>query len=73
MYICGALTEEESKEVSTELKKHPEIEKEVKEIENSLDQLSSSVAPYNPTKLFAIIKNKLHLEDRILKQFRFIG
>ncbi|MGO1584510.1 anti-sigma factor [Mesonia sp.] len=63
LYICGALTEEESKEVSTELKKHPEIEKEVKEIENSLDQLSSSVAPYNPTKLFAIIKNKLHLED----------
>ncbi|MDT0295664.1 anti-sigma factor [Mesonia ostreae] len=63
LYICGALTEEESKEVSTELKKYPEIEKEVEQIENSLLQLSSAVAPYDPVKMYAIIKNKLHLED----------
>jgi len=63
LYVCGALTEEESKEVSKELKKYPEIEKEVEQIENSLNQLSTAAAPYNPNQLLAIIKNKLHLVD----------
>jgi len=63
LYVCGSLTEKEAKEVSKELKKHPEIEKEVEQIENALNQLSTAAAPYNPTQLLALIKNKLHLAD----------
>lgn len=60
LYICGALSEEESKAVSAELKKHPEIIKEVEEIENALEQLSTAVAPYNPDALLQKIQEKIN-------------
>ncbi|MCM4156572.1 anti-sigma factor [Gramella sp. AN32] len=59
LYVYGALTEAESLEVSTALKKHPEILKEVEEIEYALRRLSSSIAPYNPEALLAAITAKL--------------
>ncbi|MDT0676246.1 anti-sigma factor [Autumnicola musiva] len=59
LYVCGALSEEESREVSRELKKHPEIREEVEEIEKALSQLAVSVAPYNPESLLASIKSKI--------------
>jgi len=59
LYIYGALSEEESKAVSAELKKHPEIKKEVEEIENALEQLSTAVAPYNPEAILQKIQAKI--------------
>ena len=53
LYVYGALPEEESIEVTKELKKHPEILKEVEEIEDALTQLSTAAAPYNPEALFS--------------------
>lgn len=63
LYVCGALSHEDSVAVSAELKKHPEIEKEVEEIENALQQLSMATAPYNPTLLLESIKEKLNEKD----------
>ncbi|MDT0643234.1 anti-sigma factor [Zunongwangia sp. F363] len=62
LYVCGALSEEESREVSHELKQHPEIREEVEEIEKALSQLAIGVAPYNPEHLLASLKSKI--EDR---------
>ncbi|SHI55488.1 Anti-sigma-K factor rskA [Mesonia phycicola] len=59
LYVYGALTEEESIKVSTELKKHPEILKEVEEIENALTQLSIAAAPYNPETLLLNIQQRI--------------
>ncbi|QYA26851.1 anti-sigma factor [Gramella sp. MT6] len=60
LYVYGALTEAESREVSQALKEHPEIRKEVEEIENALQRLSSSAAPnYNAEAVLASIKQKL--------------
>ena len=59
LYVYGALTEEESREVSKALKEHPEIRQEVEEIEYALQKLSSAAAPYNPEALLASIKEKL--------------
>ena len=59
LYVYGALPEEESIEVTTELKKHPEILKEVEEIENALTQLSIAAAPYNPEALLSNIQQKI--------------
>ncbi|MDR6300840.1 anti-sigma factor [Mesonia maritima] len=59
LYIYGALSEEESKAVSAELKKYPEIKKEVEEIEKALESLASAVAPYNPEELFKTIQTKV--------------
>lgn len=60
LYVYGALTEAESREVSKALKEHPEIRKEVEEIEVALQKLSSAVAPsYNAEALLSSIKQKL--------------
>lgn len=59
LYVYGALSEEESREVSRVLKEHPEIRKEVEEIERALGELSASAAPYNPESLVTSIRNKL--------------
>lgn len=62
LYVYGALTEEESKEVSKALKEHPEIREEVEEIEVALQKLSAAAAPYNPEALLISIRQKL--EDK---------
>ncbi|WP_031428402.1 anti-sigma factor domain-containing protein [Flavimarina sp. Hel_I_48] len=59
LYVCGALTEEESREVSATLREHEEVRSEVEEIESALQSLGIAAAPYNPEKLLAAIKAKL--------------
>ena len=59
LYVYGALTETESREVSAILKEHPEVEKEVEEIEAAMLKLSAATAPYNPEALLASMKTKL--------------
>ncbi len=63
LYVYGALDEKESREVSAALKEHPEIKKEVEEIEHALRQLSAGVAPYNPERLLAGITAKLSSKE----------
>lgn len=62
LYVCGALSEKESAEVSAELKKHPEIVGEVEEIELALQDLAIATAPYNPEEILQTIKRKLDLD-----------
>ncbi|MCP9200057.1 anti-sigma factor [Gramella sp. GC03-9] len=59
LYVYGALTEEESREVSRVLKEHPEISKEVEEIEQALQELSTAAAPYYPEDILARIRSKI--------------
>jgi anti-sigma-K factor RskA len=60
LYVYGALTEAESREVSQVLKEHPEIRKEVEEIEIALQQLAAATAPsYNAEALLSSIKQKI--------------
>lgn len=59
LYVYGALSEKESREVTRALKKYPEVRKEVEEIENSLHQLATATSPYNPEALLDSIKTKL--------------
>ena len=60
LYVYGALTEAESREVSQVLKKHPEVRKEVEEIELALQKLSVATAPsYNAEAILNSIKRKL--------------
>ncbi|MFV8226060.1 anti-sigma factor domain-containing protein [Christiangramia aquimixticola] len=63
LYVYGALPEAESREVTIKLKEHPEIRKEVEEIENALLKLSSSAAPYNPEAVLSRIKQKIGDKD----------
>jgi len=63
LYVFGLLSESENEEISEILKKYPEIEKEVTEIENSLLKLSGGMAPYDPKELYNQIKTKLNLTD----------
>ena len=65
LYVYGALTEAESREVSRALKEHPEILREVEEIEDALQKLSSAAAPDNPEALLASIREKLSDKDVI--------
>lgn len=60
LYVCGALTEEQSREVSSTLKKHESIRSEVEEIEDALQQLATATAPYDPQSLLDRIKQKIN-------------
>jgi len=59
LYVYGALSEKESREVSRVLKKYPEVKTEVEEIEEALLALSAATAPDNAEHLIASIKDKL--------------
>lgn len=63
LYVCGALTDQESKEVSATLREHEEVRSEVEEIEAALQKLAIATAPYNPEELLASIKSKLSKKD----------
>lgn len=65
LYVYGALTEEESAEVTRILKQYPEVLEEVEEIEKSLINLSAAVAPGNPQFLINAIKEKLGKRDKV--------
>lgn len=59
LYVYGALTPQESEEVSKVLKQYPEVQQEVEQIEAALQQLATAAAPYNPEEMLAAIKAKL--------------
>lgn len=59
LYVCGALSEAESEEVTRMLKKYPEVKEEVEQIENSLQDLSGAAAPYEPKLLLLSLKKKI--------------
>lgn len=59
LYVYGALTEEESAEVSRVLQQYPQVKAEVEEIEAALLNLSAAAAPNNPAFLINAIKSKL--------------
>lgn len=65
LYVFGALSEEESREVSRMLREHPEIKQEVEEIEAAIQQLATSTAPYKPEALLESIRRKLAHKDVI--------
>lgn len=66
LYVYGALTEGESREVSKVLKQFPEVEEEVEEIEAALIQLSAALAPENAEKLIETIKQKLAHHPKVV-------
>lgn len=65
LYVYGALSAEESAEVTRILKQYPEVLKEVEEIEKSLMSLSAAVAPQNPEYLISSIKEKLSQRNKV--------
>ena len=60
LYVYGALSDAESREVSTVLQEHDDVREEVEEIEHALQNLAMGTAPYNPEKLLASIMAKLN-------------
>lgn len=63
LYIAGALSDEENKEVYDMILKHPEILKEVLEIENAVVKLTASTSTKISSHNFDAIKEKLGLTD----------
>ncbi|MDN3593805.1 anti-sigma factor [Zunongwangia endophytica] len=59
LYVYGALSDKESREVTAVLREYPEVEKEVEEIEDALQKLAAGIAPYNPEALLSTLKSKL--------------
>lgn len=59
LYVYGALTEEESAEVSHIIQQYPEVKAEVEQIEAALLKLSAAAAPNNPEFLIDSIKSKI--------------
>ncbi|TVZ27614.1 anti-sigma-K factor rskA [Gillisia sp. Hel_I_86] len=66
LYVYGALSEPESREVTRILKQFPEVESEVEEIEEALIQLSAAVAPADADKLIQRIKQKLSHNPKVV-------
>ena len=66
LYVYGALSETESREVTRILKQYPEVESEVDEIENVLIQLSAAVAPADTERLIKTIKQKLSHNPKVV-------
>ena len=63
LYIAGALSDAENKEVYDMILKHPEILKEVLEIENAVVKLTASTSTKISSHNFEAIKEKLGLTD----------
>ena len=62
LYIAGALSEKENKEVYDLMLLYPEIHKEVLDIESAIIKLTASVSPKtNKKETFQAIKNQLSL------------
>ena len=66
LYVYGALSETESREVTRILKQYPEVESEVDEIEEVLVQLSAAVAPADTERLIKTIKQKLSHNPKVV-------
>lgn len=59
LYVAGALSEEENKEVFAIMQQHPEILQEVLEIERAIVKLTANVSKSNTIKSLEIIKRTL--------------
>ena len=68
LYIAGALTEKENEQVHNLIIKHPEILKEVKEIEESIHLLISEVLPEKSNDSFKNILIKILQEKEDTKK-----
>lgn len=66
LYIYGALSGDESEEVTRVLQEYQEIKAEVEEIEKMLLDLSGAVAPSNPQFIIQAIKDKISTRNRSL-------
>jgi len=84
LYVAGALSEIESKEVYDLMLKHPEILDEVLKIEASIMSLSQAVSPRDSKYIYSLIKEKLGLggsdskvislkEPRTINWFNYSG
>lgn len=62
LYVAGALSEKENKDVYSLIQQYPEIQQEVLNIEAAIVKLTASVSPKTEST-FQTIKNKLGLKD----------
>ncbi|MDY7395270.1 anti-sigma factor [Aureibaculum sp. 2210JD6-5] len=62
LYVAGVLSEQENREVFAMVQKHPEVAKEVAEIEAAILKLTEATAPVS-TSTFQKIKNNLGLSN----------
>lgn len=63
LFVAGALSESENKEVVKTMQKHPEILSEVLKIEASIITLTSAASPRDTKYLFEAVKEKLGLSN----------
>lgn len=63
LYVAGALSEKESKEVYTLLLKHPELLLEVERIEKTIVTLTAAASPGNAKHSYKTIKDALGLSN----------
>ncbi len=66
LYVYGALSETESREVTRILKQYPEVKAEVEEIEEVLINLSAAVSPQETEHLLRAIKQKLSHNPKVV-------
>ena len=64
LYVAGALSETENKEVYDLMLEHPEILQEVLEIEAAIIKLTAATSRGNNTHIFSLIKDKLLFNKR---------
>ena len=62
LYVYGLLTETENLEIAEMAKKHPEMDREIIEIEKAIVALSSSFSPFHSVANFEKIKARLELK-----------
>lgn len=67
LYVAGALSESENKEVYEMLKKHPEILQEVLEIEAAIIRLTAGISNGVNPNLWTQIKEKLVYDNSVIK------
>ena len=63
LYVAGALSEAESREVSRVLREFPEVREEVEEIEKAIMSLSGKMAPSDARSVLLSLKGQLALQD----------
>lgn len=62
----GALTDKESAEVAEQVRKHPELEREVEAIERTLLDIAAAAAPSSPNHLFPSIRQKMTGDRKVI-------
>ena len=67
LYVTGQLSEQENQEVYERMQEHPEILKEVLEIEAALIKLGASISPGVRDSTIQLIKNQLEFTSDTTK------